>query len=153
MAYYIPWDSDEVRKCMEEPSACAFGVDVGKALKLIKDAFGDRRIKWFRVEYIPPGLVEEVIELIREKGEGGAREVLRGWVNAYFEASEALRRVLGLGEDLLEWEEVSVPLSNFVNNLASYVIGGLATIPISAAALAIISCSRTLHSRGRGRAT
>jgi len=40
MAYYIPWDSEEVRGCMEEPSACAFGVDVGKALKLIKDAFG-----------------------------------------------------------------------------------------------------------------
>jgi hypothetical protein len=35
-AYYIPWDSDEVRKCIEEPSACAFGVDVGEALGLIK---------------------------------------------------------------------------------------------------------------------
>ncbi|MFP3209947.1 MAG: ATP-binding protein [Thermocladium sp.] len=140
MAYYIPWDSEEVRKCMEEPNACAFGVDVGKALKLIKEAFGDKRIKWFRVEYVPPGLVREVIDLIREKGEDGAREVLRGWVNAYFEASEALRRVLGLGEDLLEWEGSSVAfLSSFVNNIASYVIGGLAAIPISAAALALIS--------------
>jgi KaiC/GvpD/RAD55 family RecA-like ATPase len=140
MAYYIPWESEEVRKCVDKPSACAFGVDVGKALKLIKDAFGDRRIKWFEAEYIPPGLVEEVIELIKEKGEDGAREVLRGWVDAYFEAIDTLSKVLGLGEDLLEWEESSVAfLSSFVNNLASYVIGGLAAIPISAAALAIIS--------------
>jgi len=41
-AYYIPWDSDEVRRCMEEPGACAFGADVGEALKLIKEAFGDK---------------------------------------------------------------------------------------------------------------
>jgi KaiC/GvpD/RAD55 family RecA-like ATPase len=133
-AYYIPW------RCVEEPNACTLDADVGKALKLIKDAFGDRRIKWFRVEYIPPGLVKEVIELIKEKGEDGAREVLRGWVDAYFEAIEALRKVLGLGEDLLEWDELSIGfLSNFVNNIASYVIGGLAAIPISAAALALIS--------------
>ena len=141
-AYYIPWDSDEVRKCMEEPSACAFGADVGDALKLIKEAFGDKkRIKWFRAEYIPPGLVEEVVDLIKEKGEGGAREVLGGWVNAYFEAIEALRKVLGLGEELFEWESLSVmSLSNFVNNYAKYVIGGLAATPLmGAAALALIS--------------
>jgi len=101
---------------------------------------GIGRIKWFKAEYIPPGLVEEVIELIKEKGEGGAREVLEGWVNAYFEAIEALRKVLGVRENLLEWDELSIGfLSNFVNNLASYVIGGLATIPISAAALTLIS--------------
>jgi len=141
-AYYIPWDSDEVRKCMEEPSACAFGANVGKALGLIKEAFGDKkRIKWFRAEYIPPGLVEEVIELIKEKGEDGAKEVLEDWVNAYFEAVDTLRKVLGLGEDLLRWEESSVAfLSSFVNNIASYVIGGLAATPLmGAAALALIS--------------
>jgi KaiC/GvpD/RAD55 family RecA-like ATPase len=140
--YYIPWDSDEVRRCMEEPGACAFGADVGKALKLIKEAFGDKkRIKWFKAEYIPPGLVEEVIELIREKGEGGAREVLEDWVDAYFEAIEALSKILGVREDLLEWDELSIEfLSNFVNNLASYVIGGLAAIPLmGAASLALIS--------------
>jgi len=139
-AYYT-WDSDEVRRCMEEPSACAFGADVGKALKLIKEAFGDnKRIKWFKAEYIPPGLVEEVIELIREKGEDGAREVLRGWVNAYFEAINTLSKVLGLGEDLLEWDELSVEyLRSFVNNYAKYVIGGLATALMGAASLALIS--------------
>jgi energy-coupling factor transporter ATP-binding protein EcfA2 len=133
-AYYIPW------KCVEEPSTCTFDADASRALGLIKEAFGDRRIRWFRAEYIPPGLVREVIELIREKGEGGAREVLEDWVDAYFEAIEALSKVLGLGENLLEWDELSIGfLSNFVNNLASYVIGGLATIPISAAALTLIS--------------
>jgi DNA-binding transcriptional MerR regulator len=141
-AYYIPWDSDEVRKCVEEPGACAFGADVGKALKLIKEAFGDKkRIKWFRADYIPPGLVEEVIELIREKGEDGARRVLEDWVNAYFKAIDTLSKVLGLKENLLEWDELSIGfLSNFVNNSASYVIGGLAAIPLmGAASLAIIS--------------
>ena len=141
-AYYIPWDSNEVRKCMEEPSACAFGVDVGEALGLIKEAFGDKkRIKWFRAEYIPPGLVEEVIELIREKGEDGARRVLKDWVDAYFEAIDTLSKVLGLGENLLEWDELSIGfLSNFVNNSANYVIGGLAAIPLmGAASLALIS--------------
>jgi KaiC/GvpD/RAD55 family RecA-like ATPase len=135
-AYYIPW------KCVEEPSACTFDADASKALKLIKEAFGDnKRIKWFRAEYIPPGLVREVIELIREKGEGGAKEVLEDWVNAYFEAIEALRKVLGLGEDLLKWDELSIEfLSNFVNNLASYVIGGLVAIPLmGAASLALVS--------------
>ena len=141
-AYYIPWDSDEVRKCMEEPSACAFGADVGEALKLIKEAFGDKkRIKWFRAEYIPPGLVEEVVDLIKEKGEDGAREVLRGWVEAYSKAIDTLSKILGVREELFEWESLSVVfLSNFVNNSAKYVIGGLAAIPLmGAASLALIS--------------
>jgi KaiC/GvpD/RAD55 family RecA-like ATPase len=130
-----------VRKCVEEPNACAFGADVGKALKLIKEAFGDRRIRWFRAEYVPPGLVEEVIDLIRVKGEDGAREELKGWVEAYSEANETLRKILGLSDDLLEWEESFVEyLSSFVNNYASYVISGLVVDPlIGASALALIS--------------
>jgi energy-coupling factor transporter ATP-binding protein EcfA2 len=139
-AYYIPWDSDEVRRCMEEPSACAFGADVGKALKLIKEAFGDRRIRWFRAEYIPPGLVEEVVDLIKEKGEDGAKEVLRSWVEAYSKAIEALSKILGVREELFEWESLSVVfLNNFVNNYAKYVIGSLATALMGAASLALIS--------------
>jgi predicted translin family RNA/ssDNA-binding protein/energy-coupling factor transporter ATP-binding protein EcfA2 len=135
-AYYIPW------KCAEEPNACTFDADVSKALGLIKGAFDDRRvrIRWFKAEYIPPGLVEEAIDLIKEGGEGGAREVLGGWVEAYSKADGILRKFLGLGEDLLRWDESSVAfLGNFVNNLASYVIGGLAAIPISAAAVATIA--------------
>jgi len=139
-AYYIPWDSDEVRKCMEEPGACAFGANVGKALKLIKEAFGDRRTRWFKAEYIPPGLVEEVVDLIKEKGEDGAKEVLRSWVEAYSKASEALSKILGVREELFEWESLSVVfLNNFVNNYAKYVIGSLATALMGAASLALIS--------------
>jgi KaiC/GvpD/RAD55 family RecA-like ATPase len=140
-AYYIPWDSDEVGKCVDKPSACAFGADVGKALKLIKEAFGDKkRIKWFEAEYIPPGLVEEVIELIKEKGEDGVREVLRSWVEAYSKASETLSKILGVREELFEWESLSVVfLNNFVNNYAKYVIGSLATALMGAASLALIS--------------
>jgi uncharacterized protein YeeX (DUF496 family) len=144
-AYYIPW------KCVEEPNACTFDADASRALGLIKRVFDDRnkgvpddrkmRIKWFKAEYIPPGLVEEVIELIREKSEDGARRVLEDWVDAYFKAIDTLSKVLGLKENLLEWDELSIGfLRNFVNNSASYVIAGLAATPlIGAASLAIIS--------------
>ena len=141
MAYYIPW------KCAEEPNACTLDADVIRALGLIKRAFDDRkaRIRWFKAEYIPPGLVEEVVGLIKGKNEKEAGEVLGGWVDAYFKADGILRKVLGLGEDLLRWDESSVAfLSNFVINLASSVLTGLTLtrglpIPISAAAVATIS--------------
>jgi len=134
MAYYISW------RCAEKPNECTVDADVIRALGLIREAFGDRSIRWFKAEYVPPGLVKEVINLIKERGEDGAKEVLKGWVEAYAKADESLRNVLGLGEDLLEWDENSAAfLSSFVNKLASYVIGGLAAIPISAAALALVS--------------
>jgi GTPase SAR1 family protein len=136
-AYYIPW------KCVEEPNACTSNKDVSRALELIKKVFDDKkiRIRWFKAEYVPPGLVEEVIDLIRVKGEDGAREELKGWVEAYSEANETLRKILGLSDDLLEWEDSFVEyLSNFVNNYASYVISGLVVDPlIGASALALIS--------------
>jgi hypothetical protein len=136
-AYYIPW------KCVEEPNAITSDADASKALGLIKGVFDDRkvRIKWFKAEYIPPGLVEEVIELIREEGEDGARRVLEDWVDAYFKAVDALSKVLGLKKNTLEWDELSIGyLSNFVNNYAQFVIGGLAATPLlSAASLAVIS--------------
>jgi len=137
MAYYILW------KCVEEPNACTSNKDVSRALELIKKVFDDKkiRIRWFRAEYVPPGLVEEVIELIRVKGEDGAREELKGWVEAYSEANETLRKILGLGDDLLEWKESFVEhLRNFVINYANYVISGLVVAPlIGASALALIS--------------
>jgi energy-coupling factor transporter ATP-binding protein EcfA2 len=144
-AYYISWE------CVEKPNACTSDADASRALGLIKGVFDDRnkgvpddrkvRIRWFKAEYIPPGLVEEVIELIREKGEDGARRVLEDWVNAYFKAIDTLSKVLGLKENLLEWDELSIGfLSSFVNNSANYVIAGLAATPlIGAASLAIIS--------------
>jgi len=139
-AYYIPWDSYKVEKCVEKPNECVFGADVGRALKLIAGTFVDRRIKWFRVEYIPPGLVKEVVDLIKVMGEEGAGKVLRDWVDAYFKAIDTLRKDLGVGEDSLEWEELSIGyLGSFVNNYAIYVIRGLATTLMGAAALALIA--------------
>jgi hypothetical protein len=144
-AYYIEW------KCVEEPNTCTSDADASRALGLIKTVFDDRnkgvsddkkeRIRWFNAEYIPPGLVEEVIELIREKGEDGARRVLKDWVDAYFKAVNALRKVLGLKENLLEWDDLFIRLlSDFVKNYANYVIGGLAANQLmGAASLAIIS--------------
>ena len=144
-AYYIPWE------CVEKPNECTSDADASKALELIKTVFDDRNkgvsddkkvtIKWFKAEYIPPGLVEEVIELIREKGENEARKVLKDWVDAYSKAVNTLSKVLGLKENLLEWDELSIGfLSEFVNNSANYVIGGLALTPLlGAASLAIIS--------------
>ena len=141
-AYYIPWDSDEVWRCAEEPHACVFGADVGRALKLIKEAFENKkmRIRWFRVEYIPPGLVKEVIDLVKEKGEREAEEELKGWIDVYFEVIKTLGKVLGVKEDSLEWEELSVVyLGSFVQNYASYVIGVLPTALMGAAAVALIA--------------
>jgi len=136
-AYYIPWE------CVEEPNECTSDQDASKALELIKEVFDDKkvRIRWFKAEYIPPGLVEEVIELVREKGEDGARKVLKGWVDAYFKAVGTLREVLGLKENLLEWDELSIGyLNSLVNNYANYVIAGLAVAPILGAAFqALIS--------------
>jgi KaiC/GvpD/RAD55 family RecA-like ATPase/uncharacterized protein YdhG (YjbR/CyaY superfamily) len=137
MAYYIPWER------VDEPNAITSDAEASKALGLIKTVFDDKKvtIKWFKAEYIPPILVEEVIELIREKGEDEARRVLKDWVDAYSKAIDALSKVLGLKENLLEWDELSIGfLSNFVNNSAKYVIGGLAVTPLlGAASLAIIS--------------
>jgi len=145
MAYYIPWER------VEEPNAITSDADAIKALELIKGVFDDRNkgvsddkkvtIKWFNAEYIPPILVEEVIELIREKGENEAGRVLKDWVDAYSKANDALKKVLGLKENLLEWDELSIVfLSNFVNYSAKYVISGLAANPpAGAASLAIIS--------------
>jgi KaiC/GvpD/RAD55 family RecA-like ATPase/tetratricopeptide (TPR) repeat protein len=135
-AYYIPW------KCVEESNACTSNKDVSRALELIQKVFDDKkiRIRWFKAEYVPPGLVEEVIDLIRLKGEEGAREELKDWVEAYSKAIDILRRFLGLGDDLFMWDELATSfLSNFVNNSASYVIGGLTTALMDAASLALIS--------------
>ncbi|MCG2907501.1 MAG: hypothetical protein L7H12_00980, partial [Sulfolobales archaeon] len=144
-AYYIEW------KCVEEPKECTSDADAIRALGLIKKVFDDKNkgvpddkkvtIKWFNAEYLPPGLVEEVIELLRERGEDEARKVLKGWVDAYSKAIGALRKVLGLKENLLEWDESSIRLlSDFVNNIANYVIGVLAaTSPMGAASQLLIS--------------
>lgn len=62
IAYYIPWDIN--KELLDE--------DIRKAVEIIKSAFeaSGAKIKWLNAEYIPPGLVKEVIELLnREKEE------------------------------------------------------------------------------------
>jgi len=131
-AYYISW------KHVEEPSECDFGADVGRALGLIKEVFGDRRIKWFSVDYVSPGLVKEVVDLIK-KNEKEAKEELMNWANAYFNAIETLGKVLGVREGLLELGEVSIVLPrSLVNNFAAYVIVNITAASISVAALVLI---------------
>jgi DNA-binding transcriptional MerR regulator len=137
MAYYIPWE------CVEEPNACTSDPDGSKALGLIKEVFDDKkvRIRWFKAEYIPPGLVKEAIELIREKGEDEAKRELEGWVDAYSKAVDSLTKVLGLKENLVDWDNSSIELlSKFINNYANHVISSLALTPLlGAASLALIS--------------
>ncbi|MDT7971185.1 MAG: hypothetical protein RQ842_11485, partial [Vulcanisaeta sp.] len=117
--------------------------DAFRALELIKEVFDDRkvRIRWFNADYVPPGLVEEVIELIREKGEDGAKGELESWVDAYFKAVGTLTKVLGLKENLLDWDKSSIEyLRNFVNDYANHVISSLALTPLlGAASQALIS--------------
>jgi DNA-binding transcriptional MerR regulator len=136
-AYYIEW------KCVEKPNECTSDPDASKALGLIKKVFDDKkvRIRWFKAEYVPPGLVEEVIKLIGEKGEDGARKVLEGWVDAYSKAVDALTKVLGLKENMLELDKSSIEyLRNFVNDYATHVISSLALTPLlGAASQALIS--------------
>ncbi|MDT7969923.1 MAG: hypothetical protein RQ842_05100, partial [Vulcanisaeta sp.] len=136
-AYYIPWE------CVEKPNECTSDADASKALGLIKEVFDDKKatIRWFNAEYIPPGLVEEVIELVRERSEDDAKRELEDWVDAYFKAVGALTKVLGLKENMLDWDELSIGyLSSLVNNYANFVIAGLAVAPIlGAASLALIS--------------
>jgi DNA-binding transcriptional MerR regulator/energy-coupling factor transporter ATP-binding protein EcfA2 len=136
-AYYIEWE------CVEKPNECTSDPDAIRALKLIKEVFDDRkvRIRWFKAEYVPPGLVEEVIELVREKGEDDAKRVLEGWVDAYSKAVGTLRKVLGLKENMLDWDELSIGLlSKFINNYANHVISSLALTPLlGAASQALIS--------------
>jgi len=66
---------------------------------------------------------------------------LEGWVDAYSKAVGTLTKVLGLKENLLDWDELSIGyLNSLVNNYAKYVIDGLAVTPLlGAASLALIS--------------
>ncbi|MDT7969944.1 MAG: hypothetical protein RQ842_05205, partial [Vulcanisaeta sp.] len=136
-AYYIPWE------CVEKPNECTSDANASKALGLIKKVFDDKkvRIRWFKAEYVPPGLVEEVIKLIGEKGENGAKGVLEDWVDAYSKAVGTLTKVLGLKENMLELDKSSIEyLRNFVNDYANHVISSLALTPLlGAASQALIS--------------
>jgi len=116
-AYYIPWE------CVEEPNECTSDADAIKALELIKEVFDDKkvRIRWFNAEYIPPGLVEEVIELIRERRvRMGPGRCWRAGLTRTPKPLVLLTKVLGLKENMLDWDKSSIEyLRNFVNDYAN----------------------------------
>jgi hypothetical protein len=119
IAYYIPWD--EAEDWIKNPREYDISEDVRNALEFIIDAFRNKKIKikWINAEYIPPGLVKDVLELIRSKGLDEAKKELEIWVGAYFE----VLKILGIHEKV-EWESA---LATFVINFIEEVMKGYLT--------------------------
>jgi GTPase SAR1 family protein len=119
IAYYISWS--EAEDWINNPSEYGISEYVKSALGFIIDAFRNKKIKikWINAEYIPPGLVKDVLELIRSKGLDEAKEELKIWVDAYFEAL----KILGIHEKV-EWEST---LSAFVISFIEEVMKGYLT--------------------------
>jgi gas vesicle protein len=119
IAYYISWY--EAEDWIKNPSEYDISEDVRSALEFIIDAFRNKKIKikWINAEYIPPGLVKDVLELIRSKGLEEAKKELEIWVGAYFE----VLKILGIHEKV-EWESA---LSAFVINFIEEVMKGFLT--------------------------
>lgn len=74
ITYYIPWDYKG-----------NIDNEAKEALDLITNTFNNHnaKIKWIKAEYIPPGLVKEVTELIKTKGKDEAEKTVDEWVDAY----------------------------------------------------------------------
>ena len=114
IAYYIPWDIDE--GLLDEK--------VREAVEIIKSAFEARgaKVKWLNTEYIPPGFVKEVLDLLNKETEEEVRREVGEMVEAYV----GILRSLGLLERV-EWE------SDFVTSVRTFTMDlarrSLATIP------------------------
>jgi KaiC/GvpD/RAD55 family RecA-like ATPase len=114
ITYYISWDykgsiDDETKE----------------ALDLITNAFNkyNAKIKWIKAEYIPPGLIREVTELIKTKGKDEAKRTVDEWVDAY----TTVLKIAGL--DKGEWEESFViSARTFFNTLGARALGTLGYI-------------------------
>jgi len=105
ITYYIPWDYKE-----------NIDNETKEALDLITNTFNkyNARIKWIKAEYIPPGLVKEVAELIKTKGKNEAEKTVDEWVDAY----TTVLKIAGL--DKGEWEESFViSARTFFNTLGA----------------------------------
>ena len=135
--YFIPWS--EVNECVNK-GGC--NDNVRDALSLIDESLEGRKIKWLHAEYIPPGLVNEVINLIKTSGREEASKKVSEWVKAYFESL----KILGISEEI-EWES-SIPIyvSTFVEDAAKgflsavpFIIGGLAITAAGVALVAVIT--------------
>jgi FtsZ-binding cell division protein ZapB len=102
IAYYIPWDIDE--GLLDE--------EVMKAVEIIRSAFNARgaKVKWLNAEYIPPGFVKEVLDLLSRGNEEEVRREVGEMVKAYV----GILRSLGLLERV-EWE------SDFVTSARTFI--------------------------------
>jgi hypothetical protein len=102
IAYYIPWDIDEGR--LDE--------EVRKAVEIIRSAFkaSGAKVKWLNAEYIPPGFVKEVIDLLNRENEEEVRREVEEMVKAYV----GILKSLGLLERV-EWE------SDFVTSARTFI--------------------------------
>jgi len=113
-AYYIPWDINE--ELLDE--------DVRKAVEIIRGAFkaSGAKVKWLNAEYIPPGFVKEVLELLNREEEEKVREIVRDKVDAYVSFLKSLDLL-----DKVEWE------SHFVTSARTFIMDtagrSLAIIP------------------------
>lgn len=146
MVYFIPWG--EAESCVEDPSKCGISEDVMDALRFIIDAFGNKKIKWLNAEYIPPGLVNDVLELIKSKGgdkDKGLEEVkegLIGWVSAYFEAL----KILGIYDEVgRESSSVNYTINSAVEVIKELlpalqnIIAGIALGPVAGGLVVILT--------------
>ena len=131
MLYGIPWDVDEKYKLNNK---------VSEAVAMIKRHF-ERGIKWLGVKYIPPGLVVEVVEKIGSEGLDKAEEYVREQANAYYRVVKLL-----VGEEDVEFEGfLAMGVTNFINQFTTnaikhaigIVLSGIASLTISAVALAM----------------
>ncbi|WP_052298508.1 hypothetical protein [Vulcanisaeta moutnovskia] len=133
--YSIPWDVDE---------KYSLSGDVREVVGLIKNYFS-RGIKWLGVNYIPPGLVKDVVDILRDpgRGRGEAEEYVKRQADAYYEAVKLL-----VGERDFEPEGlVARGFINFINKfgdnglkyLVNAVLSGLASIVLSSVVVAVAS--------------
>jgi GTPase SAR1 family protein len=119
IAYYIPWDinGDINEGLLDE--------EVKKAVEIIRSAFEAHgaKVKWLNAEYIPPGFVKEVLDLLNRETE--EKEVERK-VGEMVEAYVSILKSLDLLEGV-EWE------SHFVTSARTFTMDlarrSLATIP------------------------
>jgi KaiC/GvpD/RAD55 family RecA-like ATPase len=105
ITYYIPWDYKG-----------SIDNETKEALDLITNTFNkyNAKIKWIKAEYIPPGLIREVTELIKTKGKDEAKRTVDEWVDAY----TTVLKIAGL--DKGKWEESFViSARTFFNTLGA----------------------------------
>jgi tetratricopeptide (TPR) repeat protein len=131
IAYYIPWDINEG----------LLDGEVRKAVEIIKSAFkaSGAKVKWLNAEYIPPGFVKEVLDLLNRETEGEVGEIVGKKVEAYV----SILRSLGLLEGV-EWESYFVTsVRTFIKDFAGrsletipYIAGN---IPLGAFTTALIT--------------